>query len=313
MPPEQEFSQDLIVDKLQRRKPSTHVGIWVLSALLAGAFIWMFLDSLRALSRRWTTESDYTYCMLVPIFSAYLLWSRRAMLEGVSWVGSWWGIAILGLAGIVQFGSSFFFFFLLFPLTLIPCLIGAFLFLGGRKVLRWSLPGILFLVFLVPMPGFLSGVFSNPLQRIGTLAGTYIIQTIGIPAASQGNVIVLPSTHLGVAEACNGLRMMMLFLAVSTGFAFIAPCRPIEKLIIIASSIPIAIIANVVRIVLTAVLYEFIGHGWGERLFHDLAGWFMMPIAVLLLYIEFELLRRLWILPPDSKRLRSGPLSIPNG
>jgi exosortase len=185
-----------------------------------------------------------------------------------------------------------------------PCLAGLLLFVGGWKILHWAWPAVVFLVFMVPLPGFLADQFSHPLQRIGTIAGTYVIQTIGIPAVAQGNVISVPHGELGVAEACSGLRMMMLFGAVCAGMALSVKRTALEKLMIIASAAPIAVLANIARIVVTALLYEIAGPEWGEMLFHDLAGWFMMPLAVLLLWLELELMSRIVI-----RRTASGPLT----
>jgi exosortase/archaeosortase family protein len=96
---------------------------------------------------------------------------------------------------------------------------------------------------------------------------------------------------------------MMLFVAVCTAVAFCMRRSTLEKLIVLASAIPIAILANVARIVATSILYEVAGQAWGDRLFHDMAGWFMMPLAVVLLWIELELMSRIVIQSP------TGPLA----
>jgi exosortase len=156
---------------------------------------------------------------------------------------------------------------------------------------------------MVPLPGFLADLLSHPLQRIGTIASTAVIQTMGIPSVARGNVIVLPETELGVAEACSGLAMLMLFFAVCFGAVFLSERTWIEKLIILASAAPIAVLANVIRISTTAILYKFGGVDLGNAVFHDLAGWFMMPLAVVLLWIELWILDQMLITPEVKKPL----------
>ena len=166
------------------------------------------------------------------------------------------------------------------------------LFIGGWKVLRWAAPSIAMLVFMIPLPGFLATLLAHPLQRIATIASTYMIQTIGVPAVADGNVISLGDSQIGVAEACNGLRNMMLFVAVCSAVAFIVRRPLLEKVIIVLSAAPIAVIANLVRITVTAVLHSMSHHDLANTTYHDLAGWFMMPLAVVLLWIELAILRR---------------------
>ena len=264
---------------------------------------WTYYRPIAGLVERWWTESDYVYGFLVPFVAAFLLWSRREMLHDVNWVGNWWGLLFLALAGLIRWTSSQFFYALIDPLSLVPCLIGITLILGGRNLLRWAWPGILFLVFMVPLPGFMADQLSQPLQRIGTIAGTYVIQTIGIPAVARGNVIHLPNADLGVAEACNGLRMMMLFFAVCTAMAFYVRRSLFERIVIFLSAVPIALIANISRIAVTALLYQVSSHELAERLFHDLAGFFMMPLAIVILWLEMKLMRHVIVSAP------SGPMA----
>jgi len=145
----------------------------------------------------------------------------------------------------------------------------------------------------VPLPGLLAGRLSHPLQRIGTIASTYLIQTLGIPAAAQGNVILLENAELGIVEACSGLKMMMLFAVVCVGAAFLLRRSLATKCVVVLSAMPIAIAANVLRITITAVLHQMGEPRTAETFYHDLAGWFMMPLAVLILWGLVGLMARL--------------------
>ena len=195
----------------------------------------------------------------------------------------------------MRWTSAYYYYELLDPASEIPGLAGVVVFLGGWKVLRCTAPSIAILVFVIPLPGFVATLLGHPLQRIATIASTYVIQTIGVHAVAEGNVILLGDSQIGVAEACNGLRNMMLFLAVCRAVAFSVKRPPLEKVIVVLSAAPIAVIANLVRIFVTAVLHSLSHHALANTTYHDLAGWFMMPLAVVILWVELAIFKRIFV------------------
>src|SRR5262249_31673964 len=121
------------------------------------------------------------------------------------------------------------------------------------------------------------------------------LQTLGLPAEAEGNVIVLEEVRLGVIDACSGLGMLMTFFALSTAVALVVPRCRADRLVIVASAVPIAIIANVARITATGVAYQMLGPRAAHAVFHDLAGWLMMPLALALLWLEVALLSAVFV------------------
>jgi len=270
---------------------SPDLALWIAATFVAVVAIATYWTVLTALVYRWRTEPDYVHGFLVPVFSAFLLWHRRALLQSVELKGSVWGLLFLVIAALMRASSSYYYYDLLDAFSLLPCLTGLTLFAGGWNALRWAWPAILFLVFMIPLPGSVANLLGGPLQRMATVGSTYVIQTIGISAIAEGNVISLTDSQVGVAEACNGLRSMMLFVAVCVGMVLISRRSVVEKVIIILSSAAIALLANLVRIVVVAILHQTLGHQSVTPLYHDLAGWFMLPLAVVFLWLELAYLR----------------------
>ncbi len=109
-------------------------------------------------------------------------------------------------------------------------------------------------------------------------------------------MIVINESRIGVVEACNGLGMLLLFFALAAAVAVLARNRHwAERLLIVATAAPVAVLANVARITVTAFLHEFVSAHWADVVFHDLAGWLMMPFALGLLYLELYVLSKLFV------------------
>jgi exosortase len=199
----------------------------------------------------------------------------------------------LALGAGVRFVGEYLYIDCLDAAALLPCLAGLAVLLGGKPALRWAWPAIAFLAFMVPMPFSIQNAMPHPLQRVATLASTCALQTLGLPALAEGNVIVLGETRIGVVEACSGLNMLVIFFALSTAVALLID-RPLwKKLVLVACAVPIALVANVARVTVTVILHETVGHKAADLVFHDLAGWLMMPFALVLLWLELKVLARL--------------------
>ena len=282
---------------------------------LAIAFLWFYGASFGRLATIWYSQEDYQHGFAVPIFCVFLLWHRRGLIVPFAGRWSWWGLPFLALWAAMRWAAVFFNFQSLPEMSMIPFFAGMALFVGGWQAIRWAWPSILFLGFAFPLPGELQGLVSQQLQGAATRMSVFVIQTLGIPAVAQGHVIQLTEKPLDVARACSGLRMMTLFFALCIGAAFLVR-RPLwEKLLIVASAAPIAVASNVMRIVLTAILFEsarlwpsVVAPETAEHFMHDLAGFLMMPIGLLLLWAELALLSKLLVSPRSERPLVMGEL-----
>ncbi|MDY0166375.1 MAG: exosortase/archaeosortase family protein [Thermoguttaceae bacterium] len=269
--------------------------------VVAAAFLAAYAATLSGLTHVWWTMPDYGHGFFVPIFSVVLLWVRRDMVKPWPQEGSWWGLVFFGLFGAFVLASAYFPYATPRRMSIIPFVAGLALFVGGWRALHWSWPAIVFLVFMVPLPESFSTLLRDPLQRAGTISSVYIIQTLGIPATAQGNVIHLTEGQLGVVEACSGLRMLMLFFAVCIGATFILRQPWWEKVVVVLSAVPIAVAANVFRIAITAVLHELVSTELADQVFHDFAGMMMMPVAIAMLSAELWLISHLVIEMPRTR------------
>ncbi len=284
---------------------------WVV-AVLGSLCAWVYLPTGAYLLGVWQSDPQYSHGFLVPAFSVYLLWSRRGLLHTDQWQTSWWGVGLLAAAGLLRVGGAYLCFDWLEAISLLPCLAGLVVLLGGWAALRWAWPAVAFLAFMIPLPFQLSHGLAAPLQRIAADLSGYVLQTLGLPALVEGNTILMENTRLAVAEACSGLSMLLVFAALATAAAIVVRRPLLDRLLLVASAVPIAIVANVVRIAATGVAYATAGPRLGDLIFHDLAGWFMMPLAVGLLALELKILDWVLVAAPDPARRAPLP-GIPVG
>src|SRR6185312_7030385 len=133
---------------------------------------------------------------------------------------------------------------------------------------------------MYPLPGMVERGLLDPLQRVATICSTYALQTLGVAAHRSGNHIILGELRLGVVDACSGLRMSTIFLALAVAITLVTERPWWERITIILSAVPIALIVNVIRITVTGILHRTVGTQIADAVFHDLAGWIMMPMAM---------------------------------
>jgi len=202
----------------------------------------------------------------------------------------------------LHWAGGFFYYDWFSGLALLPILGGVALTLAGRPALRWCWPGIAFLFFMLPLPFSVEHALAFPLQQVATRASTYVLQTLGFPAVAEGNVIIMEESRIGVVEACNGLGMLVSFFALTTAVAMVIERHWLVKVFLILSAVPIALLANMVRIAATGIVAETVGMNVADQVFHGVPGWFIMPLLALgLLWIELNLMSHLWVeLPSES-------------
>jgi exosortase len=264
-------------------------GFAVLCGLL-GALVWAYWATLSGLVRTWGRDPQYSHGYLVPLFAVAVLWLRRQDRPTMYFCYSWKSFPLLAAAALLRLIGAYYFFSWLDAGSLLLCLAGVAVLLGGGPALRWVWPAIAFLVFMIPLPYQVRTGLGGPLQRIATEASVYTLQTLGSPAIAEGNTININDLRIGVVEACDGLSMLIVFLAICTAVAGLIQRPWWERIVIVASAIPLAVLANVIRITVTSLLYEAAGKELGDAIFHDWSGWLMMPLALFLLWAERALL-----------------------
>lgn len=281
---------------ITRDSPTTQ---WSLVALLAAGVIWSYWSTLMVLRDRWSADPLYAHGFLVPFVALGILWWRKDLLKDTVFKPSvLLGLPILTIGIGLRLAAAWLYIEWFDGLSLVPCVAGAVLLLGGKPLFKVVWPAVVYLVFMVPLPFQLESVASGPLQAIATKCSTFALQLFGFPAGHEGNVITINEARIGVAEACSGLRMLVVFFA-ATAAVTLCSVKPLwERTAVLVSAVPIAIVCNVIRITATGILFETVGSATAKAFFHDFAGWLMMLLAIGFLKLELWFWANVLIEPP---------------
>jgi exosortase len=225
---------------------------WAAAILIAG--IWAYWPTLVVIVQTWNREADYSHGFLVVPVAIAFLFARRANFPGIGQSSYGFGLGLLGCGLLMRYLGARFYMEFLDGYSILPWLAGSVAILGGTRLLVWGLPSIGFLFFMIPLPFGIETAMSAPLQRVATKLTCLALQTLGQPAFSEGNVVLIHEVRLEVAQACSGLRLFMTIVALAYAYVVLVPRSWWEKAILVAAIVPIAIVSNSTRIVMVGLI-----------------------------------------------------------
>ena len=272
---------------LLQNKVTTEV---IKALFLTTLLIVLFWPSLVTLVYAWEIKPQCSHGYFIVPISLWLGWKKKDELMSASVIGSYWGVVLL-FSGIVLYWLAIISAFdTLANLTLMVCIAGIIIGVWGTRVFRIVLFPFLFLVFMFPIPDVIYLSMTNPLKMLASQLSAMTTQAIGIPTLQEGNLLVFANFQLEVVEACSGMRSLMTYLMLSTLLAQFSGFKIFKKIVLILCAIPIAILINVIRIALTAILSEEYGTETAMGFFHGFTGVFVFAIGFGLLLLSYKLL-----------------------
>jgi exosortase len=244
----------------------------------------LFWPNLRHFVQVWSNDENYSHGFLVPFISLYF--ANEAARKGPIPIrsGMIWGSMLIAAALAIKFATIVIPFPSASDFGLLMALAGTCSILAGAEALKRYGFAIFFLVFMVPLPVNLYAMIASPLQMMVSQFATSMLNLINIPALCEGNMITLPGGHqLFVAQACSGMRQLTGFLALTTAWAYLSD-RPFwNRLLLIGSSVPIAMTANVIRVTITGVITHAFDPRYASGAFHTAEGLAMMGFGLAML------------------------------
>jgi exosortase len=271
---------------------------WVLiavTALLVALGVAVTYDAWADIATIATRDEESSHIFLVPIVCAWMAWVRRGRIRQCRPVGRWFGPLIVAFGWLLWHLGFNFHTQTFWHGGSILIAVGCVVTVTGIDLVRRFFPAFAVLMFLIPVPGMVRQQIAIPLQNATAQFTRGMLETFGWPTELSGNVLRINGVEVGIAEACNGLRMVFALVLVSYAFAYGTPLRHYVRLIVVAASPVSAIACNVIRLMPTVLLYGYAPKEVADK-FHDASGWIMIIVAFGLLMGVIRLLR--WALVP---------------
>jgi exosortase D (VPLPA-CTERM-specific) len=270
----------------------------VTMAVLTLAVLWFYWPVLAQLFADLAENEDYSFGLLLPLVSGYIVYLKLPQIRSYLWRPSWLGllciVAGFALYIVGELAADYY----LPRLSLVMVIIGLVFLMGGWGLVRLLLFPLFLLVLMVPLPEFANKQLTLPLQLISSRLATGMLQIVGIPAFCQGNVIDLGIRQMQVVEACSGLRYILALFALGVIFCYFFQRRLWKILLLLMVLIPSAIVANALRVMAMGIIPALQQPGF----WHAFSGWLIFGFCLGILSLMNWLLNKLQplaALPPD--------------
>jgi len=263
--------------------------VWaVITLALAGIYAPFVVELIRA----WQVDPYAGHGILVPVCAGFLVWADRARIRAAAGRGDLSGILVillgLGMLALARWDRSL----LIQGLSLVLALAGIVLLGFGRRCLRAAAFPIAFLVLMAPLPRPVADAVTLHLQRFAAGFAGVALDVLGIQSFQTDTLVVLPNLTLQVDEGCNGLRFLVTLLTLMTTFAVVSQRKFARAVLLVALTIPAAVLANGVRIAVIALGAHYFGQQVALGLVHNSIAKVVWGLTLLLLMGVGLLLRR---------------------
>ncbi len=277
----------------------------VRALIVALAFGAVYHVVLRTLVRQWQSP-DWSHGWLIPLFSVYLVYTHWERVRRAPVRHTWVGLVLMLVSlGIYQYSLWGVVIGYLRPLSMLLCLLGVIIYLFGLPILRQVWVPWAYLFFAIPLPKSIYFSLTDPLRRVAATAATGLLSLIpNLDIERVGSTISYmygnQSGGLDVADACSGMRSAMTLCALGVAVAFVSERPWWQRLILIAMCIPIAILANIIRVTITCVIYVFIDPKYATGTYHAILGLGTLMIAFGIFAGVGWLLNNLFVDEPET-------------
>jgi exosortase len=264
---------------------------WWQILLLLGTLAWLYAPVLKHLVGQWAHDPNYSHGFFVPLFSLFVTWTEKDRLRKLTVQPSSSGLLVLALGLFVLTAGTLGAELFLSRFSFLLAIAGLVVLLYGWNHMRAVLFPWLFLLFMIPIPTIVFNQITFPLQLLASRAAAHILPWLGVPVLREGNIIQLPAMALEVAEACSGIRSLMSLATLAIIYGFLMETRTWVRVALAFASIPIAVIANSLRIVGTGLLVQYWDPDKAQGFFHAFSGWLIFVVSLALLFLTHRILQ----------------------
>jgi exosortase len=267
--------------------------VWFLPPWIAA--LALYAPLLPGLVYEWAKFPNLSHGFAIPFIAGYLVWARRERIRALPLAPSSWGFAVL-IAGLAIFAlgmraSEPF----VARVSLPVILLGLSLLLAGTRITGQTWPGIVYLLFMIPLPWGTVKQVTYRSRLFDADATAFLLRLMGIPVYHDGVMLHLPNVNLEVADACSSIPAIAALLSLGVAYAAVARRPTAIRLILIVATLPLAIGANIVRITSTAAAAYWIGLWTLHTSYHMFNGTVNFLFTFILLMVLDAILVRVMV------------------
>lgn len=254
--------------------------------IVSALVLLIYTPSLMWMWERWfARDSYYSHGILIPFVTIYLIWQKRAVLSTIKPASSPWGLRLFFIGIAIHLLSALFRVYFTSGFSLIIVLYGLILHFYGGRIFKEVFFPVSFLFFMVPLPLVVITNLSFRLKLFAAQLSVMILNGAGLPCIQEGSAIIMRHSYVIVEDVCSGVRSLISLMALGSLFAYWVKTKFLKRVILFLSTIPIAVITNVMRIIFLA----FVSEVWGTKVaagpLHETSGFIVFLGAFCLLYV----------------------------
>jgi len=269
-------------DFIKKNKQLCFAGIIFLAAYFP-ILIWMW-------DRWFSRDSYYSHGILIPFVTGYLIWQKKDELKKIPMVSSRLGIPLIIFGLVIYFISSPLRIYFTAGFSMLFVIFGLALHFYGRAIVSKIFFPLFFLVFMMPLPEVVIINISFKMKLFAATIATKVLHNMGFEATRSGSIITMKHTQVIVDDVCSGLRSLISLTALGSIFAYWLKGPMWKRILLFLSTVPIAIITNVCRVVILSSISEIWGAQYAEGFTHDATGYLVFILAFILLYVVSKLI-----------------------
>ena len=271
-------------------KTMTQKNLLPWSILAVALFVAAYYPAFQILVEKWSNSEEYSHAFLTLPIIAYMVWGKKDdLLNGEQ------QYALIGLL-LVMLSTVCYLFALLtqvptfISLSLYFTIAGTLIYLAGIKSVLILFTPLFLLLILIPAPEQLYIKLTFPLQLKVSQVSEVLVEMFGVPILREGNVMNTPGKSFEVVEACSGMRSSITLLTLSVIMGYFMLKRKVSKTILLLTSIPTAIIVNIIRVSAMILLYHYFRIDLTDGFLHTLTGLLVFGVALVMLLAIHKIL-----------------------
>lgn len=260
-----------------RRMLSVSIGLMI-GVLYIPTFAWM-------IDRFNEVDSNYSHGFLIPLVIGYIIWLKKKTLSQIPAATSKLGLPLFIIGLLIHLAALRLRIEFISSLSLLITTSGSILYLYGLAYLKELQFPLFLYLFMSPLPTVFTVYITFNLKMLAAQIATTIVKIGGMQLIREGSTIITPHSTLLVDDQCSGIRSLISLMALGSIYAYLSPLSNAKKVLMFILSIPIAIIANVARIIVMIIASFIYGVGIiNNKVFHEGTGILVFIVAIALLF-----------------------------